>query len=180
MMIVLAYSRISPASQDMSIPLRMGTTLINQQTTSLLTLRTQGVVIQKYDYSCGAAALATLMTYHFNDPVNEESLLNLISQIRGGDDSYKSEGVSLLDLKSLAQQRGYQADGYRLTIEQLSHLKSPVLIYYKPKGYDHFSILKYVKNSRAYLSDPVKGNVAIPVWQFKEEWDGAVLALQKK
>jgi predicted double-glycine peptidase len=38
-------------------------------------LRDQNVVLQRFDYSCGAGALATLMRYYFGDAVSEEAIL---------------------------------------------------------------------------------------------------------
>ena len=41
---------------------------------SLQEIRHEGVVIQKWDTSCGAAALATVLTYSLNDPVSEREV----------------------------------------------------------------------------------------------------------
>src|ERR1700739_1489884 len=39
---------------------------------SMLERRFQTVVRQRYDFSCGSAALATLMRYHYGKPTSEE------------------------------------------------------------------------------------------------------------
>ena len=36
---------------------------------SLLEIRRENVIVQRWDVSCGAAALATLLTYHHGRPV---------------------------------------------------------------------------------------------------------------
>src|SRR5262245_22971123 len=41
---------------------------------SLLEYRQEGVVIQQWDISCGAAALATVLTYGHRFPVSEEEV----------------------------------------------------------------------------------------------------------
>ena len=41
---------------------------------SLLEMRHEHVVIQKFDLSCGAAALATLLNYQYGDPVSERDV----------------------------------------------------------------------------------------------------------
>jgi len=41
---------------------------------SVLELRREGVMIQKWDLSCGAAALGTLLRYQFGEPVTEKEI----------------------------------------------------------------------------------------------------------
>lgn len=41
-------------------------------------LRDRGVIKQQEDYSCGAAALATLMIYYFGDETPEKEILDLL------------------------------------------------------------------------------------------------------
>ena len=52
----------------------------------------------------------------------------------------------------------------------LSKLEAPVLVYIKPRGYDHFAILKGIVGDRAYLADPSLGNVRMPVYEFLDMW----------
>jgi predicted double-glycine peptidase len=37
-------------------------------------IRQEGVIIQKWDTSCGEAALATVLTYSLNEPVSEREV----------------------------------------------------------------------------------------------------------
>src|SRR5215218_6175207 len=79
---------------------------------SLLEMRRDKVVVQDYDLSCGAAALATLLTYQHGDPVPEREVARgLIAReeyledpelVRG------NQGFSLLDLKRFVVGRGYR------------------------------------------------------------------------
>ena len=50
---------------------------------TLKELRDQYVVKQEFDYSCGAAALATLMRYYFGDHVTEYEILKLLESRLG-------------------------------------------------------------------------------------------------
>ena len=45
-----------------------------QPVQSVLEMRHDRVIIQKWDLSCGAAALATLLRYQFGEPVTEEEI----------------------------------------------------------------------------------------------------------
>src|SRR5437764_6580719 len=60
---------------DARVVVRSGTAWLETGVTSLRALRDAGVVKQRYDYSCGAASLATLLTYGLNDRVDEDGLL---------------------------------------------------------------------------------------------------------
>ena len=139
---------------------------------SMKDLRDQGVIKQAFDYSCGAAAFATLLTYGLNDPVTELDILQAAFAPLSQDEEAlrKKEGLSLLDLQRLAQQRGHRAQGFRLAPAFLSKLGGPVIVFIKPRGYEHFAVLKGVKGDRAYLADPSLGNIRLPLYQFLGMW----------
>ncbi len=145
-------------------------------------LRDRNVVLQQYDYSCGASALATLMRYYFEDPVSEEQILMSIlgpmpdREVR----EREKNGLSLLDLKQCAESRGYQAAAVKLTWQALKQLKGPVLVYVVREGYKHFAVLKGVRGDRIYLADPSLGNVRMSVARFAREWSGVALILGKE
>lgn len=150
-------------------------------------LRDRGVVRQASDYSCGAAALATLLTYSLGDTVDEVTILRPILEPLRKDRGRlrKKEGLSLLDLRGEAQARGYKAEGFRLTPEVLPKLKRPVIVYIKPRDYPHFAVLKGIRADRAYLADPSLGNVRFPIYKFLEMWldetgKGIVFVVERK
>jgi len=145
-------------------------------------LQEKNVVIQRYDYSCGAAALATLMRYYFGDEVNEEEVLFGIlgSMTKEEVLDREEKGLSLLDLKQYAERRGYQAVGVRLKYATLKQLKGPVLIHLEQIDYKHFAVLKGVVGDRVYLADPSRGNIRMAVFRFSKEWAGIALILGKK
>ena len=99
-------------------------------------LRDRNVVIQKFDYSCGSGALATLMRYYFGDKVSEEELLlSILGRMTEEEvKDREKKGLSLLDLKRCAEQRGYQAAGVKLKYASLPKLKGPVLIHLEREG----------------------------------------------
>lgn len=139
---------------------------------SFKALRDENMVRQAYDYSCGAAAMATLLTYGLGDQVTEAEILQEVLTLLSKDEITlrKKKGLSLLDLQKLAKARGYKAQGFRLAPELLNKLTGPVLIFIKPGGYEHFAILKGVRGKRAYLADPSLGNVRIPMYKFQDMW----------
>jgi predicted double-glycine peptidase len=149
---------------------------------SWVDFRDQNVVIQRYDYSCGAAALATIMQYYFEDSVTEEEILARIIGPMTDDDLLDREknGLSLLDLKKCAEQMGYQAAAVRLNYGNIRLLKGPVLIHLVREDYKHFAVLKGSNGDRIYLADPSRGNIRMSVDRFSEEWSGIALVLGRE
>ena len=162
--------------------LRSGWIRSQQPLQSWKSLRDQNVVIQKYDYSCGAGALATLLRYYFGDHVGEEEILLKILAPMTREEVLDREknGLSLLDLKHCAERLGYQAVGVKLDWANLKQLKGPILIHMESQGYKHFAVLKGIRGDRIYLADPSRGNVRMSVFRFAREWSGFALVLGKK
>ncbi len=146
-------------------------------------LKEANIVMQSFDYSCGAGALATLLTYYFNDPISEAELLDDILKHIPKEliENRKKDGLSLFDLKQAAERKGYKAFGVRLKNSSLLKLSCPALIYLKTEDYQHFAILKGVKEDRFFLADPRRGNIRISADRFIKEWKGKLaLVLYKK
>jgi len=164
------------------MPVKAGVVRGDKTVRSWKELRDQNVVLQGFDYSCGAGALATLMRYYFGDDVSEEEILLGILGAMSREDVEDRErnGLSLLDLKVCAEQMGYQAEGVRLKYASLPQLKGPVVIHLENKEYRHFAVLKGVRGDRVYLADPSRGNIRISMDRFAKEWSGIALVLGKR
>jgi len=165
-----------------SVPTGAKETIVKRHT--LKELRDQYVVKQQLDYSCGAAALATLMGYYYGENTSEKEILELLNtrlQTMSEEDRARktSIGFSLLDLKVVAQQKGYQAAGFKLSVDQLPQLLAPVIVHLRPLGYYHFAVLRGVAGDRVYLADPARGNLRMSIERFLDEWHGLVFVLGK-
>ena len=168
MSVVLTLSvTLAPAQVDIGSGLR-----IDLPARSMKDLRDQNVVKQRFDFSCGAAALATLLTYGFGDEVTERDLLLQLNDLLTDEEeaAVRGTGFSLLHLQRVAQARGYNAQGFRLAPEQLAMLGGPVIVFIEPRGYRHFAVLRGVRGDRVYLADPSRGNIRMPVYRFLEDW----------
>jgi len=154
---------------------------------SMRALRDAGVVKQKFDYSCGSAALATLLSYGLNDPTDEDTILRVVIGALSNDEllALQKRGLSLLDLQKAAQGRGHKAQGFRIAADQLSKIHRPVIVFIKPNGYEHFAVFKGLSGDRVYLADPSLGNVRMPLYRFLDMWAdesgrGVVFAVERK
>lgn len=153
---------------------------------SLRAQRDLGVVKQRYDFSCGAAALATLLTYGLDDAAGEDELLRALIQPLSPDQlaALQKNGLSLFELQQLARKRGHQAEGFRIHRDQLVHLSYPVIVFIKPHGYPHFAVFKGVRGDRVHLADPSLGNVRMPLYRFLDMWadksgNGVIFAVER-
>jgi predicted double-glycine peptidase len=171
---------------DSQVVVKSGALRAEFRVKSLRALRDEGVVKQRYDYSCGSASLATLLTYGLDDPVDENALLRAILEPLSPDElkALQKKGLSLFDLQKLAQGRGHKAQGFRVHQSQLPKLSRPVIVFIKPGGYEHFAVLKGLRGDRAYLADPSLGNVRMPIYRFLDMWAdasgrGVVFAVEK-
>lgn len=141
---------------------------------SLLELRQDRVVVQKWDLSCGAAALATILTYQHDDPVPEREIARRL--IRR--DEYIANpllvraqmGFSLLDLKRYADERGYEGIAYgELEFADLLE-RAPIIVPVNFKGFNHFVVFRGVRGNRVLFADPAFGNRTMLAESFKDAW----------
>lgn len=139
---------------------------------SLRSLRDENLIRQRYDFSCGAAALATVLRYGFGEDVTERQILDELFGLLSEEQRAvtRETGFSLLNLQEVAEARSYGSAGFRLEPEQLAMLAGPVIVYIEPRGYQHFAVLRGVRGDRAYLADPSRGNVRMPLYRFLESW----------
>ncbi len=141
---------------------------------SLLEIRHENVVIQNWDLSCGAAALATLLKYQYGQKIAEKDIASaLIRRKEYVDDPSminQRHGFSLLDLKRYTDQHGYKGIGYgKLTLADLKR-KAPILVPLRLNGYNHFVVFRGMAGNRVLLADPAWGNRTLLENDFITAW----------
>ena len=171
-----AVTLIGWAAPALAEPLNVGGNVqIRVAPMSLKALRDRNLVRQVQDYSCGAAALATLLTFGLGDAVTEREILDdlfmPLSTLEAVD--RQKDGFSLLDMQRVAERRGYKAQGFRVSVQDLPRLSGPVIVFIEPQGYKHFAVLRGVRGDRVFLADPSRGNIRMPAYQFLQTWLGA-------
>ena len=141
---------------------------------SMKELRFQATLRQQYDFSCGSAALATLLTHHYHFPVDEQTLFKEMF-LHGDQQKIRREGFSLLDMQRYLATRGFQADGFALPLQKLFDAKLPAIVLIDEKGYHHFVVIKGAADGRILLGDPASGTRAIARTRFEEIWVNKML-----
>lgn len=136
------------------------------------------VTRQRYDFSCGSAALSTLLTHHYGRPISERE--SFAAMWRTGDrESIRKFGFSLLDMRSYLESIGYRAEGFKLTIDQLREVKRPMIVLLDLNGFKHFVVVKGMRGDRVLTGDPMLGLKHYPTDEFTKYWNGIVLAILK-
>ena len=80
---------------------------VNFQRKSIVDLRFINVVRQQFDLSCGAAAVATLLSHFYGDAVDEKTVID--EAIKTGDkEKIEKDGFSMLELKRFPILRFWQ------------------------------------------------------------------------
>ncbi len=183
--VTLIFPTNAISAADTSV--KIGLTRFRTHVKSIKDLRDEGIVKQGFDYSCGSGALATLLTYGLGDTVSEEEILvQILKHLSKDEEAFKKkEGLSLLDLQGIAHERGHKAQGFRLAPENLVKLKQPVIVFIRPNGYEHFAVLKGIRNDLVYLADPSLGNIRMPIYKFLDMWldtngKGIIFVVERK
>jgi hypothetical protein len=139
-------------------------------------IRNEGVVKQRWDISCGAAALSTLLTYEFKDKTPETDIVVWMLHRTDAARVRARHGFSLLDMKHFAQARGYTAEGFSdMSLADLSNQRSAVIVPIRIKGFDHFVVVNGIVAGRVYLADPGFGNVTMRTDQFTHVWKNGIV-----
>ncbi|MCF3624139.1 cysteine peptidase family C39 domain-containing protein [Planktothrix agardhii 1801] len=95
--------------------------VFSKDITPYRTLRYQGVIGQTNYYTCGPAAVATLLTHYYGQPTGEAEILDLSEKaMEGSGKSPEERGVTALALRQALADKGIQARGMRLTLTSLA------------------------------------------------------------
>jgi predicted double-glycine peptidase len=142
-------------------------------------IRMEGIERQTLDYSCGASALSLLLSKYFEDHRDEQAILMDITfhLTRQEISDRMTDGFSMLDLKNVATRLGYSAEGVMLPQQSVSAIDGPVIILLRRKNLNHFVVLKGVTQGRAFIADPVRGHLRIPLYELFSQWNGETLIL---
>lgn len=137
------------------------------------------VVRQQYDFSCGSAALATLLTYHYDRPTSETDAFQAMWDV-GDKERIRELGFSLLEMKNYLESIDLKADGFRLTLDRVQEIGVPGIALIDVRGYRHFVVIKGVTEQTVLIGDPSAGVHSMPRHTFEERWDGIVLFVRSE
>jgi len=135
----------------------------------------RGIVRQAYDYSCGSAALTTLLNGYGGLHLTEQQTMTGLLQYGEYQRIIERRSFSLLDMKRFVSALGLTSGGYRGEFSDLTALKQPAIVPITYAGFKHFVVYKAYKDGRVYVADPALGNISFDEIRFKEIWDNNTL-----
>ena len=159
-----------------------GATLAARTPLSYLDLRYTNVIEQSNEYTCGAAAVGTLLTYFYGIPTSETDILNVIyeSMHARGEEPKQGQGLTAYDLKEALKAKGITSKGFLVKPAALQDYFSrgglPVIIHLtKPEK--HFEVAAGMIEGQIVIADPSWGRSVTPLNLLVKQrgYDGIVL-----
>lgn len=139
-------------------------------------MKFDNIVRQRSDFSCGAAALATILKHAYGRTVTEEGILIEMLEVSDAE-LVREKGFSLLDLKRYIQSIGMTGEGYTVEADTLRQLKVPAIVLLDLNGYKHFVVIRLVQGDRVHIADPALGNRHMKISDFEAAWNGVVFVV---
>ena len=144
--------------------------------TSVREARFRNVIRQEYDFSCGSASVATLLTYHYGIPTEENEVFT--SMLENGDQEIiRTRGFPMLDMKNYLEAHGFTADGYETGLETLEEAGIPAIVLINLNGYMHFVVIKGVNENEVLVGDPAFGVRVYSRDEFHDMWNGILFVV---
>ncbi|MGX4642519.1 C39 family peptidase [Massilia sp. SYSU DXS3249] len=167
----LLLAPAAAGAAELSLPSGMR---VGMPVKSMKDLRFQATLRQQYDFSCGSAALATLLTHHYATPTSEQDAFQHMFT-SGDQQKIRREGFSLLDMQRFLKSRGFTANGFQLPLDKLIEAKLPAIVLISDNGYHHFVVIKGFDDGRILLGDPSRGTRVMPRERFEAIWANRIL-----
>ncbi|WP_237882137.1 C39 family peptidase [Pseudomonas sp. PGPR40] len=172
---LLCVASVSEAAQ-MPLSVLPGGAVVYKPIQSMRERKFADLVQQKTDFSCGAAALATILRQAYWLDVDEEQIIEGMLA-HSDQDLVRVQGFSMLDMKRYVESIGMRARGYRVAQETLSEIRIPVVVLLDIRGYKHFVVMQKVHKGWVYIGDPVLGHKRYKVDDFVKGWNGIIFAV---
>jgi hypothetical protein len=149
--------------------------VVNNNVIPLEEFRDRHVIKQNYDYSCGSAALATLLNYYVGENLTERQVIQGLMEYGNKSKIAERKAFSLLDMKKFVNKLGYEAAGYKAELKDILGLNKPCIVPLEFFGYRHFTVLKGFHNEHIFLADPFRGNTSYTISEFEKMWYETVI-----
>ena len=153
-----------------------GGNLIFKQVQSVRERKFSDIVEQKTDFSCAAAALATVLRQAYWLDVDEELVIKGML-VNSDQNLVRTQGFSMLDMKRYVESIGMRARGYRIPPDKLEAVTIPVVVLMEIRGYKHFVVMQRAQKGWVYIGDPVLGHKRYSHEDFVKGWNGIVFAI---
>ena len=125
-------------------------------------LKLKKTVLQRYEESCGAAALATIMNL-YGQQINEKQIIDKAST---------SDMLSFAQMADISKDFGFNSSGYKINIEIFESLKVPVIARIDNReNYAHFVVVMNHTGDFVSILDPSFGYYVKSKKEFFKWWN---------
>ena len=125
------------------------------------------VIMQLEALECGAASLTMIMAYY--------GKWVPLEQVRA-DCGVSRDGSKAKNILKAARGYGFKAKGYRCEVSAIKNKVSyPCIIHW---NFNHFVVLDGFKGDTAYINDPARGEVKVPMEEFDRSFTGICIQIE--
>lgn len=175
-LLLLALFSLSAQAAQLPFAILPGGSMAYKHVESIRERKFSNLVQQKTDFSCGAAALATILRQAYALDVDEEFVIKGML-VRADPNLVRTQGFSMLDMKTYLEAIGMRARGYRIPAASLEKLTIPVIVLMDIRGYKHFVVMQRAYKGYVYIGDPVLGHKRFTQEDFLKGWNGIIFAV---
>jgi ATP-binding cassette subfamily C protein len=123
------------------------------------------IILQLSETECGVAALAIMLSYYkTNVPI--EKLREMCGTSR--------DGCKATTLINAATELGYDADAYRVEVNELLSMRQPVIAFW---NFNHYVIINGFGTNKVFINDPASGPSTISMNEFDAAFTGIIIVL---
>ncbi|PYC22550.1 C39 family peptidase [Pseudomonas alcaligenes] len=176
LLVCLALLPVATQAARLPIPGLAGGNFFTKEVESIQERRFRDLIRQRTDYSCGAAALATLLREAYRLDVDEMAVIEGMLEVADLQ-LVERQGFSMLDMKNYLQTEGFRAKGYRLQANMLASVKVPTIVLVEIRGFKHFVVMQKATDQWVYIGDPALGHRRLTLDEFTQGWNGIVFAV---
>lgn len=129
-------------------------------------MKKKEIYIQDEVSSCGACSIASIVS-HYGGYVPLETILEDTDTDKNGTNAY-------MIIEAL-RKYGFDSEGYRISLEDLTKLTTPFIAHVVKKGYEHFLVIYSIENGKIITMDPEFGKETYSQKEFMSIYDGVAI-----
>ncbi|MCK5806924.1 MAG: ATP-binding cassette domain-containing protein [Mycoplasmataceae bacterium] len=121
---------------------------------------------------CGVNVIQSLHHHYFKQWKNLNQFKHKVK--------YGEKGINIKNLISLGLDFGIEMEAYEVDVDSISHnAKGEIFVgIVESQAMMHYVIFK-INNDKVYITDPMKGNYTLSVFEFKKIYKGMAISVEK-
>ena len=167
------------AAQAQGMWISTSTGAFNVPVRSMQELKFTETVRQGFDFSCGSAALATLLTYHYDREFSEFLVFKSMWE-HGDHEKIEKDGFSMLDMKRFLDSEGLSADGFSVEPSKIGEIGVAGIALLSETDSPHFVVIIGEEEGELLISDPARGIWNMSTEELGQLWNGVFFVIRDR